>query len=381
VTTHHLPVLRIDDIEARIPIVQGGMSVGISLSGLAAAVSNEGGISVIGAAGLGLLEDENPSNYREANEQALRSEIRKARSLTDGLLGVNIMMALSDHGNLITAAIDEGVDLIFIGAGMWLRAPRQVDMDLVRDSSTKIVPIVSSARAARIIFRYWARHHTHVPDAVVIEGPKAGGHIGFAREDVSNPECALENVLPRVIEEIHPYRDRFGKSIPVIAAGGIFSGRDIYEMLQLGADGVQMGTRFVATHECDASDEFKEMYVNSTEEDMVVISSPVGLPGRAIRNSFLDNILAGRRTPFRCPWKCLVTCDFRKSPYCIARALVNARKGKITQGFAFAGLNAYRIEKIVSVKELIQSLIEEYEDAVREFLDSAEGVVPALSPA
>jgi nitronate monooxygenase len=291
------------------------------------------------------------------------------------------MMALSDHGNLITAAIDERVDFIFIGAGMWLRVPRNVDMDLVRESPTKIVPIVSSARTARIIFKYWARHHGHVPDAVVVEGPKAGGHIGFAREDVSNPEYALENVLPQVIESVRPYREQFAKNIPVIAAGGIFSGEDIYHMLRLGADGVQMGTRFVATHECDASLEFKEMYVNSTREDMVLISSPVGMPGRAIRNRFLDEVLKGRRIPIRCPWKCLQTCDFKQSPYCIAKALVNARMGKITQGFAFAGLNAYRIEKIISVRELIQTLVEEYESTVRDLLSSGDVAGAVLAQA
>ncbi len=376
-----LPTLKIGDIEARVPIIQGGMSVGISLSGLASAVANEGAISVIGAAGLGLLEDENPLNYRRSNEIALRREIRRARSLSDGLIGVNIMIALSDHDNLIMTAIDEGVDLIFIGAGLLLRAPAALDMNMVRDAATKIIPIVSSARSADITFRFWSRHYDFVPDAVVVEGPEAGGHIGYRTEDVGKPEYALENILTRVIEVVQPYRVRYTTEIPVIAAGGIFSGEDIHRVLQLGADGVQMGTRFVATHECDASQEFKDLYVNSTSEDMVLITSPVGMPGRAIRNRFLDDVAAGMKVPFRCPWKCLRTCDFRTSPYCIARALLNAKKGKIAQGFAFAGANAYRVEKIISVRELIQSLIAEYEATVNRLIASGGALSPALTPA
>lgn len=174
----------------------------------------------------------------------------------------------------------------------------------------------------------------------------AGGHLGFKREQLGNPEYALEKILPGVVSVIKPFEQYSGKKIPVIAAGGIYTGADVYKFIRLGAQGVQMATRFVATIECDASEEFKKAYIKCTQEDLVIIDSPVGLPGRAIRNGFLKQIESGNRVRFKCPWKCLKTCDLNSSPYCIARALTNAKNGHLEQGFAFAGANAYRIEGI-----------------------------------
>jgi len=359
-----IPSLKIGDIEARIPIVQGGMSVGISLSGLAAAVANEGGIGVIGAAGIGMLEPDFKTNYREANKRALSKELRRARDLSDGVIGVNIMLALSDYDDLVKVAVDEGADLLFLGAGLLLKLPKTLSLERLQQARTKIVPIVSSGRAARIIFQHWAKRYQHVPDAVVVEGPLAGGHLGFKKEEIDDPNYALEKLVPAVIETIEPFAQQFGKEIPVIAAGGIFSGADIARFMRLGAQGVQMATRFVATYECDASPAFKEMYLKCRKDDLVIIDSPVGLPGRAIRNDFLDDVARGIKKPFECPWKCLKTCDYRTSPYCIARALTNAKKGKLSDGFAFAGANAYRVERITSVHELIDSLLDEYEKAM-----------------
>ena len=359
-----IPSLKIGYIEARIPIIQGGMSVGISLSGLAAAVANEGGIGVIGAAGIGMLEPDFKTDYREANKRALSKELRRARDLSDGVIGVNIMVALSDYDDLVKVAVDEGADLLFLGAGLPLKLPKTLSLEMLQEARTKIVPIVSSARAARIIFQHWAKRYQHVPDAVVVEGPMAGGHLGFKKEEIDNPEYALDKLVPAVIEAIEPFEQQFGKSIPVIAAGGIFSGADIAKFMRLGAQGVQMATRFVATYECDASPAFKEMYLRCGKDDLVIIDSPVGLPGRAIRNQFLEDVSAGVKKPFECPWKCLRTCDYRTSPYCIARALTNAKKGELNDGFAFAGANAYRVEKITSVHELIDSLLDEYEKAM-----------------
>lgn len=361
--TSKIPKLRIGDLEANIPIIQGGMGVGISLSGLASSVANEGGIGVIAAAGIGMLEPDFNTNFKEANKRALRKEIRKARKMTKGIIGVNIMVALSDFDDLISAAVDEGVDLVFLGAGLPLRNFKTLLLDRLRKVATKVVPIVSSARAAKIIFQYWAKNYNHVPDAVVVEGPLAGGHLGFKREQINNPDFALEKILPEVISVIKPYEQHFNKSIPVIAAGGIFTGADIHKFIQLGAQGVQMATRFVATHECDAFIEFKETYVKCKKEDLIIIDSPVGLPGRAIRNKFLEEVSTEVKKPFKCLWKCLKTCDFKNSPYCITLALTNAKKGNLGEGFAFAGANAYRIDKIISVKELIDTLLEEYERA------------------
>lgn len=358
-----MPRLKIGNLEAKIPIVQGGMGVGISLSGLASAVANEGGIGVIATAAIGMLEPDFSTNFREANKRALRKEIRKARKMTDGIIGVNLMLALSDYHELVQIAVDEGVDLVLLGAGLALKNPETLPLNRSRKISTKIVPIVSSARAARIIFQYWARNYNHVPDAVVVEGPLAGGHLGFKKEQINDPDYRLEKILPEVISATKTFAQQFHKSIPVVAAGGIYTGADIHKFIQLGAQGVQMATRFVATHECDASMEFRKAYVKCKEADLVIIDSPVGLPGRAIRNKFINDISAGMKKPFKCPWKCLKTCDFRKVPYCIAHALTNAKKGQLEDGFAFAGSNAFKVDKIIPVKELIETLLMEYEKA------------------
>ena len=358
-----IPKLRIGDLEVSIPIIQGGMGVGISLSGLASAVANMGCVGVIATAGIGMLEPDFHMNFEEANRRALRKEIRKAKEMTDGIIGVNIMVALSDYNDLVQISLEEGADLVFLGAGLPLRVPKNLLPDEAKEVITRVVPIVSSARAAKLIFQYWARKYDYVPDAVVVEGPLAGGHLGFKREQIDNPDCALEKILPEVITAIKPYERHFNKSIPVIAAGGIYTGADIYKFIQLGAQGVQMATRFVATHECDASIEFKKAYLKCKEDDLIIIDSPVGLPGRAIRNKFLEDVEAGIKMPFKCPWRCIRACDFKNSPYCIALALTNAKKGNFENGFAFAGTNAYRVNKIISVKELIETLLEEYEKA------------------
>jgi len=356
-----LPGLRIGNLEASVPIVQGGMGVGVSLSRLASAVANEGGIGVIATAGIGLYEPDFTANPSEANRRALREEMRKARELTTGLIGVNIMVALTDYDSLVESAFDEGADLVLLGAGI-AKKPKALAVDRLTDGATRVAPIVSSARAVNIIFQYWGRHYNHVPDAVVVEGPLAGGHLGFKREQLDDPACSLANLLREVVSAVEPYEQRFGRSIPVIAAGGIYTGADIYEFTQLGAKGVQMATRLVGTHECDAAMEFKEAYVKCTREDLVIINSPVGLPGRAIRTEFLEEVEAGERKPFKCPWKCLKTCELENSPYCIALALANAKRGHMRNGFAFGGANAYRVNKIISVRELMQSLAAEYNE-------------------
>ena len=358
-----IPKLRIGDLEAHIPIIQGGMAVGISLSGLASAVANEGGIGVIAATGIGMLEPDFSKHFKEANKRALRSEIQKAREMTTGIIGVNVMVALSDFDDLVRVAVDEGADVVFLGAGLPLRIPNTSLVNRPGKVTTKVIPIVSSARATKVIFRYWAKNYDHVPDAVVVEGPLAGGHLGFTKEQINNPNHALEKILPEVVSVIRPYEQHFAKSIPVIAAGGIYTGADIHKFITLGAQGVQMGTRFVGTHECDASITFREAYVRCKKEDLIIIDSPVGLPGRAIHNRFLEEVSAGLKKPFQCPWKCLKTCDVENTPYCIAVALTQAKRGNLHKGFAFAGANAYRIDKIISVKELIATLLEEYERA------------------
>jgi len=367
-----MPRLKIGDLEARVPIIQGGMGVGVSLSGLASAVANEGAIGVISSAGIGMSESDFAKNFREANARALRKEIRKAKEMTKGIIGVNIMVALSDYDDHVDISVEEGADLIISGAGLPLKMPEKILQGKIGKNSTKFVPIVSSGRAAELIFRYWAKQYGLVPDAVVVEGPMAGGHLGFKKEGIDDPDYALERIIPDVISVMRIYEQRYGESIPVIAAGGIFTGADIYRFLQLGASGVQMATRFVGTYECDASMEFKEAYVRSKKEDIIIIDSPVGMPGRAIRNKFLDDVNQGIRRPIKCPWKCLKPCDYANSPYCIALALTNAKRGYFENGFAFAGANAYRVKKIISVKALIEALQKEYRDvSCDEFYESS----------
>ncbi|MCD6283326.1 nitronate monooxygenase [bacterium] len=358
-----MPKLRIGKLLARIPIIQGGMGVGISLSGLASAVAREGGIGVIATAGIGMLEQDFQSNFKAANERALRREIRQARKKTDGIIGVNIMLALSDYAELCRASIEEGVDVVILSAGLPLKVPDHMPPDWPRGCGSMIVPKVSSGRAARLIFQYWSRHYDRVPDAVVLEGPMAGGHLGYRKEDLDNADFALEKLVPDVIAAVRPFEQRYGVHIPVVVGGGIFTGGDIYRFLEMGVQGVMMATRFVGTYECDAHENFKEAYVNCRKEDVVAIDSPVGLPGRAILNKYLKDVADGIRKPYRCFWKCLRTCDVRNAPYCIAEALTNAKEGLLEKGFAFAGANAYRVNKIVSVKNLIESLVSEYQRA------------------
>ncbi len=357
-----LPTLKIGDFISKLPIVQGGMGVGISLSGLAPAVANEGGIGVIAAAMIGMGEPDIVSNPLEANVRALREEIRKARAKTDGILGVNIMVALTHFGDLVKAALDECIDVIFAGAGLPLDLPKYLD----DHSTTKLVPIISSARAAKILCKRWRDHFQYLPDAFVVEGPLAGGHLGFKAGQIEKPEFALERLVPEVLEAVRPFAQERQTNIPIIAAGGIYTGQEMWKFLQLGASGVQMSTRFVATEECDADVAFKEAYINAQEDDIMIIQSPVGLPGRAIRNQFLEDVSSGRKKPFKCPYQCVRTCDYKESPYCIALALVNAKKGKLKHGFAFAGQNAYRVEEITSVKEVISSIQSEYAQACQE---------------
>ena len=336
--------------EIKLPIIQGGMGVGISLSGLASAVANEGGVGVISAAGLGLLYPEFKGNYTHKCIMGLKEEIRKAREKTNGVIGVNIMVALSNFSDMVKTAIAEKADMIFAGAGLALDLPSY----LSSDSKTMIVPIVSSSRAAKVICEKWQANYNYLPDAIVVEGPKAGGHLGFKREQLEDEHFSLEHLIPEVLEITNNYRDK--KNIPVIAAGGISTGRDIARFMELGATAVQMASIFVPTDECDAALGFKQAYINSSEKDVRIIQSPVGMPGRAIDGEFIQSVAEGKEKPQKCSFHCIKTCDYTKSPYCIIKALYNAARGNMKKGYAFAGTNAYLAEKISSVKEVVDKL-------------------------
>jgi nitronate monooxygenase len=355
-----MDALRIGDIEVKLPIIQGGMGVAISLSGLASAVANEGGIGIISAAAIGMNEPDYLKNSREANKRALQKEIRKTRSLTKGVIGVNIMMALTDHEALIKVAVEEGVDIIVLGAGLPLRIPAMLAEAGLVNHHTKLAVKVSSAKAAKLIFQYWTNKYQLIPDAVVVEGPMAGGHLGFKKEELTGTLVPLRQLIEETVSAVRVFEKQFGKSVPVIAAGGIYTGKDIFEIMQAGAKGVKLGTRFVTTYECDASQEFKDAYINCSKEDITIIDSPVGLPGRAVRNEFINQIQLGQTKPFKCAWHCLSSCNFREAPYCIAQALFNSARGKMSEGFAFSGTNGYLARKIQHVSEVISELVSEY---------------------
>ena len=355
-----MKVLNIGDLKIDLPIIQGGMGIGISMSRLASAVANEGGVGVIAAVGLALFEKDFNKNYIEASIRALKREIQAAREKTNGVIGVNIMVALTNFSDMVKTAIAEKADIIFSGAGLPLNLPEF----LPKGSKTKLVPIVSSGRAASIICKKWKEIYNYLPDAFVVEGPKAGGHLGFKREQLDNPDFAIEKLVPDVVSQVKPFEEKYNASIPVIAAGGVYTGEDIKRMMDLGAAGVQMGTRFVTTNECDASEAFKQTYINSTEGDMEIIQSPVGMPGRAIKNEFIEKINRGEKRPVKCPHKCLKTCDISKTPYCIFAALASAMKGNFFNGYAFAGANAFRATKIISVKETFEAILQEFKEAV-----------------
>jgi nitronate monooxygenase len=352
-----LPPLKIGELIARIPIIQGGMGVGVSLSGLAAAVANEGGIGIISTAQVGYNEGDFGTNAREANKRALINEIRRARELSPkGIIGINIMVAMNNYEEVATTALEEGIDLIISGAGLPLNLPK-----IAKGFKTKLAPIVSSAKAATVISKMWDKKNNCAPDLIVVEGPEAGGHLGFSMDSlVENKAQELEEIVKEVIEAIKPFEEKYNKRIPVVAAGGIYTGADIAKLIKIGAAGVQMATRFVATEECDASLTFKMAYINSKKEDIKIVKSPVGMPGRAINNKFMK-IVEDKGCKVEKCHLCIKDCNPKETPYCITEALIQAVKGNLDKGLIFVGSNAYKVDKIVSVKELMKELITEAE--------------------
>lgn len=349
----NLPKLNIGHKVTKVPIIQGGMGVGVSLSSLASAVANNGGIGIISGVQIGFREDDFDKNTKAANERALAKEIRRAKKLSpNGIIGVNLMVAIENYEDMVKIAVKEEVDLIISGAGL----PKDLP-SFIKDSNTKIAPIVSSAKAAALITKLWQRRYDYLPDLIIVEGPDAGGHLGFSFDELEGEDYPnLEDIVKDVIETIKPFEESSGKKISIIAAGGIFDGEDITRLLNLGADGVQMGTRFVATEECDASMEFKEAYVSAKKDDIQFVISPAGLPGQAIVNPFMKRVGIERQKITKC-YNCLKPCNPATTPYCISQALINSAKGDIDNGLIFIGKKGYKIDKIVSVRELMDELI------------------------
>ena len=346
--------IKVGDKISKYPIIQGGMGVGVSLHKLAGNVSKEGGIGIISTADIGYKEEDFNKDPMQANLRAIGKEIKQAREIAgeDKILGVNIMVALKNYAEIVKECVKQKIDLIISGAGI----PKDLP-EYVKGSKTKIAPIVSSLRCCKLIVKHWMTKYNYVPDMIVIEGPEAGGHLGFKEEELTEEnKPKLENITTEVVNYIKEVEKDTGKEIPVISAGGIWDNKDIRKFLDLGASGVQIATRFVATEECDADDKFKQAYINAKKEDIKIIKSTVGMPGRAIYNKFIKNTENEKNQISRC-YNCIKTCDIKTTPYCITNALVNAVKGEIDNGLIFCGSNVDKINKIVTVHDLMNELV------------------------
>ena len=350
-----MPDLIIGDLQINPPIIQGGMGVRISTEKLVTAVDREGALGVIAGIGLG---EEGPMDvpFIERSKNALRAMIKETKRNGAKNLGINLMVALTNYEDLVKVAVEEDVDVIISGAGLPLRLP-----ELTKQSNAKLIPIVSSARAADIICKTWLRKFDRLPDAIVLEGPLAGGHLGFDLEQLKNNETlSIDKLLTNLLSVTNHFENETGKEIPIIVAGGIFDGKDIARVFKLGAKGVQIATRFVCTNECEVAESFKQAYINCKKDDIDIILSPAGMPARVISTDLVKRLRNEERQKFKCAYKCLRTCDPRKVKYCLAQAMVNAYRGDVANGIVMCGADTYKINKIVSVKELIDELCEGY---------------------
>lgn len=336
--------MRIKDLEFEVPVVQGGMGIGVSLSSLAGNVSLNGGLGVISAAQIGYRDKMHKSKPIETNLKVLKDEIKKAKHISKGKpIGVNIMMVTRRYEDYVKACIEAGADIIISGAGLPMDLPLYA-----KDARIKLAPIVSSKRALMVILRYWKKHYQLKPDLVVIEGPTAGGHLGFSKEELA---CLTKEEYDEQIKDMIAVTKE--EEIPVVVAGGIYQREDMLHYLAMGAGGVQLATRFVTTYECDASEAFKNAYIQAKKEDIMIVNSPVGMPGRAIHNAFLERVKRGERFFAGCR-QCITTCDPCTTPYCITQALMNAVMGRIDEGLLFCGQNAYRATKLEHVADILK---------------------------
>ncbi len=342
--------LVIGDLRAEVPVIQGGMGVGISLSSLAGSVAANGGIGIISTAQIGWREPDFYENPFEANFRAIGKELKKAKEIArGGIVGVNIMVATQRYEEYVRCAADAGADVIISGAGLPVDLPAYVE-----GTKAKIAPVVSSLKSFVVLCRLWERKYNRYPDFVVVEGPKAGGHLGFTLEELETcTQEAYDEVIRSIVKKAEEYGEKAGRKIPVIVAGGIFDGEDMKHALSLGADGVQAATRFVTTEECDAAPEYKDAYIKAKKEDICIVKSPVGMPGRAIRNAFIERTKTEKCRITHC-YQCITTCNPAKIPYCITQALVNAAEGKLDDALLFCGENAYRCEKMEKVEDIMK---------------------------
>lgn len=370
--------LVIGDLKIEKPVIQGGMGVGISLHRLAGAVAKAGGMGLISTAQIGFREPDFKTNFVEANLRAIRNEFKKAREISpEGAIGFNIMVATKHYDMWVKEAVKAGADAIISGAGLPVSLPEYAEAAYEEMKAmgkkflrrTKLAPIVSTAKAAMVICKMWDRKYHRVPDFVVVEGPLAGGHLGFTKEqlaqygadstdvETSYDQAAYDEEVKAIMKVVKGYEDKYETHIPVVTAGGIYTHEDVKHQFELGAEGVQVATRFVTTRECDAPDAYKQTYIEASKEDIVITQSPVGMPGRAILNPFLKKIKEGERSAIKSCFQCLEHCDIKTIPYCITRALVNAAEGDEDAALLFCGSNAFRSDRIETVEEVMNALL------------------------
>lgn len=354
--------LKIGKYEIQIPIIQGGMGVGISWDKLAGSVSANGGLGVISAVGTGYYENNKYSNRNASgrpvdsinfySKDALKAIVDNARKICGNKpLAANILYAINDYARVVKDACEAGIDIIITGAGLPTNMP-----EFTKDyPNVALIPIVSSAKALKIICKRWARYDK-VPDAVIVEGPLSGGHQGFSYDECLKEENQLENIVPPVIEEAKTWGN-----IPVIAAGGIWDKNDIEKFLNMGCAGVQIGTRFIGTVECDAHDNLKQVLLNAKKEDIELMKSPVGYPARGVRTNLQNAIEKGTAPKVACISNCVFPCkqgeEAKTVGFCIADRLSDAYLGNLESGLFFTGSNGYRLDKIITVKELMHKLV------------------------
>ena len=335
------------------PLIQGGMGIGVSLSGLAGAVAKEGGAGTISAAQIGFLQPEFEQNPVLANLKAMEEELQKARKIApDGILGFNIMVAMNHYETYVRKAVETGADFIVSGAGLPLDLPA-----MVSDTDIAIAPIVSSARGAALILKYWEKKYHRYPDFIVIEGPEAGGHLGFSRKQLEE-KMDYDMEISEILKLVRGYEKKAERKIPVAVGGGICDKARAEHGFMLGADLIQVASRFITTKECDADSAYKDAYLKAQKEDIVLVSSPVGMPGRAIRNPFLERVEKGKvQRPKKC-FGCLKHCNPAEIPYCITEALIHAVKGDTENGLLFCGAQGFLANQIETVQDVMEDLLE-----------------------
>ncbi len=344
-----LPHLKIRHLESELPVIQAGMGVRVGNSTLAAATILCGGYGTIASVGLGDIEKSKSDFVNESN-RVLHEEILRARELTGGKkpLGINAMVALSNYAAIIRQSVESGVDFIISGAGLPINMP-----EYVGDAEVALIPVISSGRALTILLSAWLRRYERSPDAVIVEGPLCGGHLGFTPEQLEHPEtCTLEILFKEVEAVLHSFKC----DVPIIAAGEVSCRADIDNALAIGYDGVQIGTKLIATEEAGMDARSKKVFVDATAQDVVVIKSPVGLPVRVLKTPLVERHLRGEREKFGCPYRCLRTCNPQKAPFCIAKALLATWRGDVDDGLYMTGCNIEALKEIVSCKDFFDSL-------------------------